>query len=184
MTTAYLVTDGSYSSYHVVAAFSREEEAERVAVSLGDEAQVESFEMIEDAGQPVAVLSMHFKLNAPGWRPELETSDFSMTDIVWPWFETSTAFEARRKSIDEIRGQVEHGNLFGLYDLVRVRGADHDRVRKVYGELRAAVLHDATELGILWDHPVEPPPWVIEQRGAMILATSDLVVHAEGEEVQ
>ena len=141
----YLATHGSYSDFEVRAVFKREADAE--AYELGD--SVEEFDLLEG---PKEVRTWH-RLS---WRP----------DMPEPAYETDGYYSGPgrvpnphedpygvRQDYDGHPNRIEHrwqrwgGQGSGQLE---VCGWDVERIRKVFGELRAEWLN-CKALGMVWD---------------------------------
>lgn len=141
----YLASSGSYSDYRVLGIFAREEDAE--AYELSED--VEEYEVHEGPQEVRAWRKLNWYPDQP--EPEYETN--------WSWgpCKTPNPYEdthPERRDYDGRPNRVEHrwtryrgergsGHL-------EVCGWDIERIRKVFGELRAQWLSNKT-LGMVWD---------------------------------
>lgn len=128
----WAVTEGSYSDYRVIAVFTTEAMAkEAVEKGMGD--AVEDLPMYEEVPERISILTIGCRMPVPSgkkwglhkdWEPFRE---WSHTELIFPDIDTW------RKRL-----QVNHTD-----QALTVSGADHERVRKVFGEKKA-------EAGAAW----------------------------------
>jgi hypothetical protein len=144
----YLATSGSYSDYRVRGVFAREEDAE--AYELADD--VEEFDLKEG---PQEVRSWH----TLRWEPHRPEPDY-VVNFSWSPPEgsripnPSEGDRPERRDYDGHPNRVEHRWVgypgSGTYGALVVGGWEIERIRKVFGELRAEWLNNKS-LGMVWD---------------------------------
>jgi|WetSurMetagenome_2_1015567.scaffolds.fasta_scaffold15523_12 hypothetical protein len=123
MTKVYVVTEGSYSDYHIVAVFRDRKEAETFVGSNVDE--IEEYELYEK--QPVRQVVYYAKAESPDWNVE------ERSWVAWPW---DSYYGLSRPVADEWPQQglwprrvTVHGS-----DMGEVRMALYDRIAKIKAE--------------------------------------------------
>jgi hypothetical protein len=80
----YLVTEGSYSDYHVVAAFASKELAEEFAAGPANkwgDMGVEEYDVYSELPTPTIIYTGEVQREANGWPDDIEVSSY----LRWPW---------------------------------------------------------------------------------------------------
>jgi hypothetical protein len=132
-TVVYVVTTGSYDDLRVQCACPTEQDAQALAARMGygSEAEVLALEVHPGNVAQVSVLRMAINLYDDG----REQGEYQRTSVEWPWSvwpkPTPVSWRWTRAPI--------HGGFGGRLD---VWGTDHDRVRKVYDDMRAMLKTD------------------------------------------
>ena len=131
-TVIFVVTIGSYSDYRVQCACLTEQDAQAIVARMGDEeAEVLALDVHSGDVAQVAILYVGVNLYDDGG----EVGEYRRTSVEWPWSAwpktTPVSWRWTRAPI--------HGGLGGRLD---VWGTDHERVRKVYGDMRAMLKTD------------------------------------------
>jgi len=141
----YLATSGSYSSYRVHGVYARREDAE--AYEFSD--NVDERELLES---PQEVRSWHRLF----WYPDNPEGEYEREGYFMGPYTTRNPDEMMpdRRDYDGCWDRVEHRWKGGYGDrgsgVLEVQGWDIERVRKVFGELRAEWLN-CKALGMVWD---------------------------------
>lgn len=136
----WVLSRGSYSSYRVMCACASKKDAETLAARYNadggyDEAFVESILMVASDVSKVEVLHLHAEL----WDNGQETKHDPRVEVQWP-FDDHTGLAATPVFWRWVRAPV-HGGAGGRLE---VGGTDHERVRKVFSDMRAEILADET----------------------------------------
>jgi hypothetical protein len=133
------VSSGSYSDYRVMCVCPSKKDAKAVAEKYNrdksssyDAAEVESLPIVTGDVEKVVTLSLSTTLWDDGRETDQRPADlrvewpfdamYGTPDVYWRW----------------VRAPM-HGDKGGRLD---VRGVDHERVRKVFSEQRAALIAD------------------------------------------
>ncbi|MER7213192.1 hypothetical protein ABT340_39530 [Streptosporangium sp. NPDC000239] len=136
----YLASRGSYSTYRVVGVFARKEDAE--AYELGED--VEEYDVHEGPQEVRAWLKLI-------WYPDHPDKDTWEGDGPYNPYED---MRPERRDYDGHPNRVEHRWARGWGERgsghLEVCGWEIERIRKVFGELRAQWLSNRT-LGMVWD---------------------------------
>jgi hypothetical protein len=131
----YVVTTGSYDDLCVQCACPTEQDAQTLAARMGygSEAEVLALEVHPGNVAQVSVLHMRINLYDDG----SERDEYRRTSVEWPWsvWPKTTPDGAGWRWV---RAPMHHG-LGGRLD---VWGTDHERVRKMYDDMRAMLKTD------------------------------------------
>lgn len=145
--TVYLITQGSYSDYHVIAAAASREEAERVAERIRaaqpnsyDQPEVEEYPMV--TADDIHLWSSVFLMALIDRHGEL-LDEREHTSRGWDFEPYERKLEVNYWPPVIVRGQRRQGKLY-----VTGPADDEERVRKVYSEKLAELRTDeALRLG-------------------------------------
>lgn len=140
MKTMWVISSGSYSDYRVQAVCDSKETAETIVARANadrsggyrSEYEVEELVYMDDPKvQKVETL----RLSVTIWDDGTETQDTQAYDVEWPFDSLYGLTECEWRWV---RAPV-HDGKGGRLD---IRGTDHERVRKVFGERRALIHSD------------------------------------------
>lgn len=139
MKTVYVIASGEYSDYRVLAVVDgTEAEAEVLAARANHgepykEFRVEALPVVAPDVQQITCLSMQVTI----WDDGTTDEEHQRIDARWP-FDLLWSDEGRPVGARWVRAPMHQGKGGRL----EVRGADHERVRKTFSDLRAALLAD------------------------------------------
>lgn len=137
--TVYVISSGSYSDYRVHAvvkggvkdAQRLVDRANGIRDSYHDDYTVESLPVVTADVERVSILSLQENIWDDGTTTELH----ERTSVEWPF---DTMYDLADLSWRWVRAPM-HKNRGGRLE---VRGTDHERVRKVFSDRRAALMTD------------------------------------------
>ena len=133
----YAIVSGEYSDYQVHCVCPTKEDAEDIVARANVDKspyyayRVEEMPVCDRSIQQVVTLQLQTTI----WDNGEETDTRENTYIEWPF---DTMYGAPVIRWRWVRAPMHHGEGGWL----EVMGTDHERVRKVYGELRARLQHD------------------------------------------
>lgn len=138
MEKMYVISSGSYSSYQVHCVCPTKEDAEEIVAKANIDRSdyskygVEELAVFDRTVERVVVLRLEIDIQDS----DTEHDACEMTTVLWPF-----------DSFDEVSPvawrwsrRFVHGEKGGRLE---VWGADHERVRKTYGEMRVRLHYDA-----------------------------------------
>ena len=143
--TAYVVTDGDYSDYHVVAVFADRVNAQAfIEAGGGDDILEEPFRRVipEKCTLYTMLCRVPYDGEPATYRKWIQTSPGNTTpaveaDIPKPWW---IDYEYTNRVWDPVPTVVVHqGEYHRNGTEIKVKGTDRERVRKVYGDAKARV---------------------------------------------
>jgi len=132
----YAVSKGSYSDYRVMCVCPTKKDAKRVAAKYNanttyEKAGVETLLVVDGDVQQVEVLSLSTTL----WDDGTESAQRETYRVEWPF---DALFGTPRAEWRWVRAPMHH-DQGGRLD---VHGIDHELVRRVFSEQRAALIAD------------------------------------------
>lgn len=161
MTTAYVVTEGSYSDYKIVAVFLDRSLADELCdrhKGWYGEPRVEEYEIV--TALPAAIVTLRLQCTVTDGT---ETESSERENVSTPDLFDGYAVESQCKTQMYV---IPSGGLLTPWPRqteikIHVEGTDHERVRKTFSEVKAQAIADfdlLVEARRARDRPPAPPP--------------------------